>query len=151
MMAQRTWLQQFEQEYGEDPGYLAAGFMRQLVDEVCRRMDDLHLTQRELAARMGTSQAYVAKVLNHHPNMTVKSLMQLATALELQVDGISLVDKRTGRLFADTGEHRVRAIARTAVTPDWRPHRPLAGIGRGEWREQALTAPEGLDEFLAAA
>ena len=86
----------------DDPDYLTAEFLTAFMDEVCRRMDELGMTQSQLAERLGATQAYVAKVLNHHPNMKMRSFFKLLAALDLKLDGIRLVDKRTGAQFTNT-------------------------------------------------
>ncbi|HEX2999294.1 MAG TPA: helix-turn-helix transcriptional regulator [Armatimonadota bacterium] len=91
----------------DDPDYLTAAFVIDITEEICRRMDEAGLTQREVARRLGTSQAYIAKVLNNNPNMTVRSLIALADAVGLKLDGVRLVDKKTGWLYAETGSRQL--------------------------------------------
>jgi len=99
-MQGRSWLEQYEQVHGEEPEYRAAGLVQWLMDQISRRMAELGMTQRDVAARMGTSQAYIAKVLNHHPNLSLSSIFRLADAVGLVVEGFRLVDKQTRQGFA---------------------------------------------------
>jgi|GraSoiStandDraft_45_1057281.scaffolds.fasta_scaffold265112_2 transcriptional regulator with XRE-family HTH domain len=50
-------------------------------EEIRRARRELALTQRELAQRLGTSQAYVANVEAGRENVTLGKLAQLAAAL----------------------------------------------------------------------
>ena len=125
-MQGRSWLEQYEQAHGEEPEYRAAGLVQWLMDQISRRMAELGMTQRDVAARMGTSQAYIAKVLNHHPNLSLSSIFRLADAVGLVVEGFRLVDKRTREAFAVSAT----ANARAEQPEDQAPLSQLSGAGR---------------------
>ena len=49
------------------------------------------VTRAELARRLGTSQAYITRVLSGNANFTLKTMARLAHALGMQLDvGLSL-------------------------------------------------------------
>ena len=52
------------------------------TEEICKRMDELGITRKELAERMGSSQAYVTKVLRGNANFTIESMVKIAKALD---------------------------------------------------------------------
>jgi transcriptional regulator with XRE-family HTH domain len=76
-----------------DPEYMAECAIIEFTEEVCRRMDALGVSRAELARRLGTSQAYITKLLQGNANFTLKTMVKIAMALEseyrshLQPDG----------------------------------------------------------------
>lgn len=56
-----------------------------LTEHIYERMVEKNMTQRELARRLGVSDAYISKILKGHPNITLKTLVKLAIALDLDV------------------------------------------------------------------
>ena len=85
-MERSTWAQKHYDRVKDDPEYLAARLMIEINDHLYARMQELGLTQRDLAERLGKSQPYVWKLLNHGTNMTLKTLTAVAKALELIVE-----------------------------------------------------------------
>ncbi len=49
------------------------------------KMDELHLTQTELARRMGCSQQYVSKILRGKENLSIETLCKIEDALSLHL------------------------------------------------------------------
>ena len=55
------------------------------TEAVYRRMTTLGLTKSQLAERLGTSPAYVTKILGGEANFTLKTMVRLARALEAEI------------------------------------------------------------------
>ncbi len=49
------------------------------------RMEELGMTQKALAERMGCSQQYVSKVLKGRENLSLETLVKIEDALDLQL------------------------------------------------------------------
>ena len=49
------------------------------------RMEDLGLTQKSLAKRMGCSQQYVSRVLEGTENLSIETISKIESALELEI------------------------------------------------------------------
>ena len=49
------------------------------------KMDELHLTQKELAQRMGCTQQYVSKILRGKENLSIETLCKIEDALSLHL------------------------------------------------------------------
>lgn len=49
------------------------------------RMDELGLTQKAVAERMGCSQQYVSKVLRGTENLSIETISKIETALQLEI------------------------------------------------------------------
>lgn len=49
------------------------------------RMEDLNMTQKVLAERMGCSQQYVSKILKGHENLSIETMCKIEDALQLEI------------------------------------------------------------------
>lgn len=63
-------------------------FMRQIEDI----MNIRHVTQKELASKMGVSPAYISKLFNCSVNMSEITKEKLATALDMEISQPTLYD-----------------------------------------------------------
>lgn len=52
-----------------------------VAEQLCSHLENQNLTRSDLAKRMGVSGAYVTKILNGNPNLTIKSLLKLSDTL----------------------------------------------------------------------
>ncbi len=52
-----------------------------VAEQMCGLMDNQHVSRADLANRMQVSPAYITKILNGYPNLTIKSLLKLSDAL----------------------------------------------------------------------
>src|SRR5438309_11470638 len=77
----------------------------QLGENICRLMRDQQISRAEVAERLGVSRAYVTKVLNGNPNLTIKTLLKLSDALGREL-AIHFVSKPDRKLFYSA--HRPR-------------------------------------------
>ena len=68
-----------EAETHED--YWVAGAVHEFTEALCRRMDEQRLSRVDLARRLGTSPAYVTKILRGNANFTLATMARLAQAL----------------------------------------------------------------------
>ena len=49
------------------------------------KMEQLHLTQKSLAERMGSSQQYVSKVLKGQENLSLETITKIESALDFDI------------------------------------------------------------------
>ena len=66
----------------------------QVAEEISRLMRDQNMSRAEIAERLGVSRAYVTKILNGNPNLTIKTMLRLAEALgrELSIQFVPKVE-----------------------------------------------------------
>ena len=57
-----------------------------LTETIYERMKQKGISQRELAKRLGVSDAYISKILKGNENISLKTLIKLALALGLNVE-----------------------------------------------------------------
>jgi transcriptional regulator with XRE-family HTH domain len=102
--------------------YWIDGPISEFTEDLSRLMKEQGVNRAELARRMGTSRAYITKMLGGNANFTLLTMVKLAMALEGAVH-IHIADKRAITRWQDTlpgeGGKKVRKRAR-------KPHRPAA-------------------------
>ena len=79
-MSAKTFRQLFEHAERE-PAYWAELAILEVAEEVHGAMESAGVSRAELARRLGTSPAYVTKILRGNANFTLDSLARLAFAL----------------------------------------------------------------------
>ena len=75
------WLDQFLPELEGDPDYVAEYLALRIVEEATELMEQKGISRSQLASLMGVSKAYVTRILNAPPNLTLRSIAALALAL----------------------------------------------------------------------
>src|SRR5450756_2779769 len=80
-----TFKQMFAEARGM-PEYWEEGAILDFTEALYVAMEEQGVTRAELAHRLGTSQAYVTRVLGGHANFTLKTMAKLALALGLQLE-----------------------------------------------------------------
>ena len=81
----------------------------QLGEDICRLMRDQQISRADVAERLGVSRAYVTKVLNGNPNLTIKTLLKLSDAL-----GRELAIHFAPKPDVSTARHPRRALSHAA-------------------------------------
>lgn len=84
------------QEAEQAEEFWVAGAILELTEEVVRRMEEQSVSRSELARRLGTSPAYVTKLLRGNANLTLATMVRLARALESELH-CHLTPARAGR------------------------------------------------------
>lgn len=88
-----TLLDWFLEHYGHDPDYLAEKLRLRVTRQIRLRMEDMEISQAELAKRLDVSQADISKKLSDENNLTLRSLALIADALEAEWESPRLVSK----------------------------------------------------------
>ena len=65
-----------------------------LIEKIIERMDECNISRSELATRLNKSKAYISKIFNNGSNLTLKSILALAEAVECTIS-IDLIKKNT--------------------------------------------------------
>lgn len=95
-MTSRTKLASHEIPAGDQFEYVAEKLMLQYFRAIRRRMREKGISQTELAARLGVSQAYISKLLKYNQNLTIRSLAVLAEVMGVEWDQPLLIEKNSG-------------------------------------------------------
>ena len=60
-------------------------YSQQIAMMMLDKMEELGLTQKSLAERMGCSQQYVSRVLKGTENLSIETISKIESALELEI------------------------------------------------------------------
>ena len=74
-------LETYYTQYEHDPDFIAEGMAIAIVEDALRIMKSKGLIRSDLAALMGVPRAQVSRLLNAPPNLTLRSIARLASAL----------------------------------------------------------------------
>ena len=119
-MRKPTVFDRMLEEFQDDVEFLTEEAALNVVSEIRRVMEESGVTAAELARRIGKSRAYVSKVLNYSPNMTLRSLVLLAHALGARWESPRLIAlKKTARPPAEAASHleQIEAVAEEPPPP----------------------------------
>jgi transcriptional regulator with XRE-family HTH domain len=92
-MGTSTWFDNEISALEDDLDFLTEEMTFDIVNEIRRVMKEEKISQTGLAIRIGKSRAYISKILNYSPNMTIHSLAMVAMALGLRWTRPHLVKK----------------------------------------------------------
>jgi transcriptional regulator with XRE-family HTH domain len=106
------WYENKKQEFERDPEYWAEAMKLDFAEGVGRLMEERKMTRADLARRLGTSPAYVTKILRWTANLTLESMAKIALALDARV-ALGLVPKGAP-LWPPRSPHRRPDARRTS-------------------------------------
>lgn len=108
--------------------YWVAGAEIEFTEELCRAMEEQGVNRAELARRIGSSPAYITKVLGGNANFTLTTMVKLARALELEVK-IHLAPEGAYTIWKDDLGDRWSDQAEVVVPKRSSPARQEALVG----------------------
>ena len=80
------WFEKTLKSFEKDPQFLLERKILDVTEEICAVMKKKDITRKELAERLGVSPAAITKILRGNSNFTLKTLLSLASALDLDLD-----------------------------------------------------------------
>ena len=83
-MSYKSW-QEFVQAARQSPEYWEFGAILDFTEAMVREMDRQQITRAELARRLGSSPAYVTKILRGDANFTLETMVKIARALDTEL------------------------------------------------------------------
>ena len=110
-------------ETSHDPDYELYGVLLDVTEGIVKRMIEQGVRRTDLAERLGTSRAYVTKLLDGQENMTLKTLVRVANALEMKVDTKFIPRERAAKPAK-------KPHVKMAVGPRMRGGSPAKATGR---------------------
>ena len=70
--------------YEQDAEYIAEMMALEFAEEVARRIKSKGISRAQLARDMGVSRAYITRILDAPPNLTLQSIAKIAQALGMK-------------------------------------------------------------------
>ena len=111
---------QMFQEAESHADYWIDGPISEFTEDLARLMEEKDVNRAELARRMGTSRAYITKMLGGNANFTLLTMVKLAMALDGAVH-IHIADKRAVTRWRDKMPGQAGKAARKARKPRPQP------------------------------
>jgi transcriptional regulator with XRE-family HTH domain len=110
------------------PDYWMGIPVLEFTEDLCRIMKEKKVSRAELARRIGSSRAYITKLLGGGANFTLLTMVKLAMALDGAVH-IHISDKRAVSKWRDK---LPRKVARKPEKTPGKPRRPPAAEPEAE-------------------
>jgi transcriptional regulator with XRE-family HTH domain len=85
LIKQAEWFAEMTRGYDRDPEYQAEYMKLIFGEELGDLMGQQHISQAELARRIGTSRAYITRIFRSDFNPTLETLAKLAIALDARI------------------------------------------------------------------
>ena len=79
------WMKENLDRYKDTFEFKLEEVILDITEEVCRAMEEKGIGRAELAEKMGVSRAFISKLLNGTPNLTIKTLMKIAIVLDREM------------------------------------------------------------------
>jgi transcriptional regulator with XRE-family HTH domain len=79
------WFKERVKKFEKDPEYILEGLMLELNEQILELLYKKGMTRKQLAKELGVSPAYITKLLNGNPNLTLKSLVKIATVMDVSL------------------------------------------------------------------
>lgn len=83
-MDPQTWFSKKVKEFENDPEFVLDGILLAINEKICKILVKKGMNFKDFARRLDVSPAYVSKLLNGKPNLTIESLVKIALALDLK-------------------------------------------------------------------
>jgi transcriptional regulator with XRE-family HTH domain len=125
-LSPRSFKELFD-EARRDPGFYKELAILEFTEELCRIMEEQKVSRTELGRRIGSSQAYVSRVLNGGANFTLASMTKLSSALGMELR-MHLAPAQSMTVWRDVfaGERATREVSSTVFTAALEPARASA-------------------------
>ena len=59
-----------------------------LTEKIVEKMESMNISRTDLTKRPGASKAIVTKILNGNPNLTTKTIVSIANAMDCKIDSM---------------------------------------------------------------
>ena len=90
----------------ETPEYWMEGLRLDFLEDLQRTMKEKQISQKDLAEKIGKTEAYVSKVINSNiSNFTLKTLVQLAMTVGCRLSISMLSEENQEKITAVRGAH----------------------------------------------
>ena len=84
-MKEKTWLEKMLDSVKDSFEFRLEKIILDLTEQICKRMQDREITRTQLARNLNVSPAAVTKILNGNSNFTLRTLLSLGDALNLDL------------------------------------------------------------------
>lgn len=93
-MDPKKWFEEKLTKFENDPAFIADGVLLKVANDIYQALEQQNLNQKDLANRLGCSNAYISKLLDGSQNLTLKKMVEIALALNCEFE-IQIRPKRS--------------------------------------------------------
>ena len=86
MDIEKEWFDTYGEELTSHPAYILQGLLLEVTERICEAMEKQDVSRSELADRLDVSRQYITNFLNTPSNTTLKTIVEMANALDLEVE-----------------------------------------------------------------
>lgn len=84
MNESERWFNSVINEYENDIDFQLEGVLIDINEQIIKLMIEKKMTRKNLADKLGCSKAYITRILQGNHNVTMKTLLQIAMALDVE-------------------------------------------------------------------
>ncbi len=85
-MSTENWFTKTLEGFKDDEDFLAERAILEFTEQVAAAMHEAGMSRADLARKLGVSKAFVTKLLNGNPNLTIRTMVALAKALDCSLN-----------------------------------------------------------------
>ena len=93
-MKAKTWFEKKLEQFENDFDFRMESIILDITEKICEKMEQKNINRAEFAKVLGVSRPAVTKILNGSSNFTLRTLLSIADALELNL-AVQFEEKET--------------------------------------------------------
>lgn len=85
-MNNEKWFSDKLDKFKDDVDFLTEEAILEFTEKIVCRMEEIKMSRSEFAEKLGVSKAFITKLLNGNPNLTIKTMVSIAKALNCKLE-----------------------------------------------------------------
>ncbi len=81
-----AWYKEKIQKFRNDVEFMTESVILDITEKIVDKMHQTGLSRVELSQKLGVSKPFITKLLNGNPNMTIKTMVAIAHALDCELN-----------------------------------------------------------------
>lgn len=81
-----SWFTEYEEENKHNPEFILEELLYDLTEQICNEMESRNIKKSDLARLIGKAPSSITRVLRGSHNLTLKTAVEIATALERRLE-----------------------------------------------------------------
>jgi transcriptional regulator with XRE-family HTH domain len=85
-MKKENWFNKLLDTYEDDVEFRTEELILDFTERIVAKMEEKGISRAELSRKLGVSKAFITNLLNGNPNLTIKTMVSIADALESRLN-----------------------------------------------------------------
>jgi transcriptional regulator with XRE-family HTH domain len=85
-MKLETWYKKKLKEFRDNVDFLTETAILDFTEKIVEKMQKSGMSRADFAAKLGVSKPFITKLLNGNPNMTIRTMVSIAHALDCELN-----------------------------------------------------------------